>query len=396
MKICVMCMYTFPKGMASTNRIIAYSKGLIAAGAAVEVVMPFPDMEQVTKGSFEGIDYVNTYGRAKSKIKLLRGIARISRYRKYRGLLRVFRYMLHEKKDNCDIIMASTDTFSHLWVYQKIAKIIGAKCVFVADEYPIPIREKLKDKIPKWKEHLYSKILKSYDGYVFISASLKDYFNRLCEKPTHIMHIITDTSRFEDNLVQSEVFDRPYLCYMGNMGLNKDNVDLIIHAFSRITNDFPDLELHLYGAPKIEDKRVLDNVINQTKLDGRVQIKGKIDFEKVASVLMNTEILLASQPNTMRASGGFPTKLGEYLASGKPAIVTRVGENEKYLSGGRYAYFVEPENVEEYANTMKYILNNYDEALKVANAGKKFIEENYSHISCGKELFNFFRGLVSE
>lgn len=47
-----------------------------------------------------------------------------------------------------------------------------------------------------------------------------------------------------------------YMCYMGNMMLAKDNVDNIIRAFKRICDDFPDIDLYLYGTPSEKDKKL--------------------------------------------------------------------------------------------------------------------------------------------
>jgi len=180
---------------------------------------------------------------------------------------------------------------------------------------------------------------------------------------------------------------------MGNMELAKDNVDLIIKSFSYIAKEFPDINLYLYGEPNTATINYLQKLINELGLGERIYLQGKANYEEVPIILHSAEILLASQPNTKRASGGFPTKLGEYLLSEKPAIFTRVGENDKYVIENKHVFFVEPENMIEYANKMRYILQNYSSSVVIAKQGRQYVEDNYSYIIVGKELYNFLKSL---
>lgn len=394
MNIVIISNFPFPKGLAATNRIIAYSKGLIACGANVTIVMPYiftDDMHiPCTEYCYESIKYVFTYPRKKATLKMIRALSVLSGYRKRLAHKAAYNYLQTKvSKKGIDYIFIANDSIPVMKVFSKLAEKLNSKAVFVTDEYPPPIRTKLKKTIPWWKRKAYKKVLCKFDAYVFILEALRDYYTDMCAKPAHIMHIITDTSRysFQTDVVQQ--CDRKYCCYMGNMELFKDNVDLIIISFNAIAKEFPFLDLYLYGAPSKSNETFLSNLIKDLGLENRVFIKGSVEFDKVPGILMNAEILLASQPNTTRASGGFPTKLGEYLASGKPAIITKVGENDRYVQDRVHAYFVEPENEEDYANTIKHIMNNYDEALMVARNGKQLIEENYSHVSSGRELYNF-------
>ena len=62
MKVGIIHLYPFPIGMAATNRIIAYSKGLIADNASITVfcLNPYYRKEELSlekNGVYEGINY---------------------------------------------------------------------------------------------------------------------------------------------------------------------------------------------------------------------------------------------------------------------------------------------------------------------------------------------------
>jgi glycosyltransferase involved in cell wall biosynthesis len=399
--IAIISIYSFPFGGAPTNRILAYSKGLLEANIDVDIIIPVPtDNLPVTRilpdeGQCNKINYYYSSGRYRSKYKILRGLSIITRFRKIYGYfsssLKIWS-LSKSKKYSCLII--SADEIVPLYIYSTLAKIIGTKSVFIFDEYPIPIRHKLKSSIPKWKSFLYKIVLQKLDAYVSISDELKAYFCGFSNKPTHVMPVIVDTSRFDKSFnITSEPKTEKYLCYMGNMELSKDDIDNIIRAFALIANNYKDIDLFLYGNPDVATKSTLLNLISSLNLETRVYLKGRASNDSVPSILSSAYILVSSQPDTLRAKGGFPTKLGEYLASGIPSLLTDVGENAKYVKDGEHVFFAKPQDPIKYADKLKMIIENYQDALRIGQNGKKFILDNYSHINQGRSLSVFLKSL---
>ena len=398
--ILIVTRFPFPVGLAATNRMIAYSKGLVESGCHVRVLMPYEIIGDASRVNIDndhsGINYRHTYPRKKSKHKLLRALAVLSGFRLVTAH-RASSLAILDIHKNCrvDALFVASDNLITMSYFSTLARRNGIRSFFITDEFPTPIRNRLKDSIPMWKESLFRLVLREFDAYVVISDSLRSYYNELCPRPTHVMHLITDTSRFYKSLSMRIGQNRKYFCYMGNMELYKDNVDLIIRAFSLICNEISEIDLFLFGNPSLNNKLFLEELISELELENRVFLKGVASYDDVPDILMNAELLLASQPNTRRASGGFPTKLGEYLASGKPSIVTRVGENDKYFNEEQCAYFVSPENIQEYAETIMLIMRNYEEALRVARNGKTYIEKHYSHTSNGRALSVFIDSILN-
>ncbi|MGN6639089.1 MAG: glycosyltransferase, partial [Mucilaginibacter sp.] len=162
-----------------------------------------------------------------------------------------------------------------------------------------------------------------------------------------------------------------------------------------VSNKHSDLELHLYGSPSAADFNTLESVISDLGLKDKVFIKGKISNDKVPAVLVNSYVLLSSQPATMRAQGGFPTKLGEYMAVGRPTLLTDVGEISKYITDGENAWLARPNDPDHFAEKLEYIINNYNEAMKVAENGKKYILQNFDYKIQVTRLVAFFTNLLA-
>jgi len=402
MRILIVSIYPFPEGMAASTRILSYSKGLVGNGNDVTVLIPFPTDSFIKsrtypkQGDYLGVKYVYSGVRVKSKFKLFSALSHKSGWRRVYGYITsCFEIIKQHRLKPFDCIIISTDLILNLYVYLRLASFLKVPSIFIFDEFPTPIRHKLKNSIPCWKKFLYRKVLGKTKGYISISEELGNFYNKLRPKPTFILNIITDISRFEQFQLKTEKqYASKYICYMGNMELTKDNVDLIIKAFSLISEKNTDIQLHLYGTPDLKTERALSGLIKSLNLDNQVKIKGKAEYSKVPEILVNSYILVSSQPDTIRASGGFPTKLGEYLASGTPALITDVGENSRYVKDGVHVYFAKAGDIVQYAAKLQFIIENYETAKIVAKRGKELLLSEYSNISKCKDLQVFLKELT--
>ena len=392
MKVAVINIYTFPVGMAPTTRIIGYCKGLLGQGCQVEIVSIIPKRESDKNipliGVCDGGTYYHFSHAPSCNMPVLRSV--LWRYLDYLCLKRALKFIMDsDSRQPYDAVILSFDEPDQFKaVLPTLKKLQKAKIIAIADEYPIPIRHYLKPSVPESKLKKYRFVYKNIDGRILMTTKLQNFYDtNVCPKPTLILSTIVDVDRFKN--LKKEKQERDYLCYMGNMELSKDNVDNIIKAFALVADKYPRLDLYLYGSPNKQTKRYLEDIIKIHELHNRVFLKGRVDYALVPQVLKNAKILVSSQPDTKRAEGGFPTKLGEYMMTGVPTLLTNVGEISEYVQDGINAYLVAPENPQMYAEKISYIYDNYKSALDVAVVAQNFIIENFSSINAGVGIINF-------
>jgi glycosyltransferase involved in cell wall biosynthesis len=389
-KIVILCFWEFPIGMAPTNRILAYSSGLIENGVDVEVISSkriFKDEVKLnniqSKGVVDGVHYkyphfFSTKGKKISFIRYYDEI--VLRFK-------VFFIILQRKRtQKIDFIFFSFDDIFSLKAYTTLTKLLNIPIVFVADEYPIPIRDFMQNSVPEALRIKYIKYHKNFKVRLLMSKALENFYNtNIYPLPSFILNSIINTKRFDELRIVS----KNVICYMGNLSLAKDNVDNIIEAFSFISSEYPELELHLYGKPNEKDDFFLNELILKLGLNQKVFFKGQVPSYLVPEILCNSKILVNSQPITKRAEGGFPTKLAEYLMTEVPSIFTDSGDIGLYIKDGVNGYIVEPCNPHLYSQKIKQILINYEEAKNVAIAGKIYIMENFNSKKVTRELLDF-------
>lgn len=393
MKIGIICNYPIPYGMAATTRIFSYAKGLSIEKCNVEVISWLPsdkedNLQLGNEGYIDQVKYIYAYKRCKSHNKFKRVVEGI-----YSLFCLASKLRKNNQKQKYDFLIISSDHIPILTYIAFINLILRAKLVFIFDEFPTPIRRKLKKNIPSWKRMCYKLILPFYSGYISMTENLLSFYQNIYNNKGVIVSSITDISRFEKFNTQLEKTDKKFfnLTYMGNMELSKDNVDNIIEAIALLKDKY-EFILNLYGKPSLKDKNKLINLIAKYKLENLVKFNFA-SFNEIPEILSKADILLSSQPNTVRAAGGFPTKLGEYLATGKPVLLTNVGEIGNLFYDKQELYLAEPNNPSAYAKQLSYIFDHYDEAIEVGKRGKNKIIKNYSHIHAGKTIINFLNKL---
>lgn len=389
-KIGVLCYYSFPEGMAPTNRIIAYCKGLNAQNVATEVIIfkPKVGLNSLSQGNIGEIKYVYAHKRKENigKIHII-----------IEWMVALFKslkiIMKSHKSKPFDTILFSFDFPLYLIFFGFFIKLLlKIKIGFIADEYPYEIRTRGKNKISLTNKYLFKLAFFFVSYRILIHDKLRDYYNKeIGYKDSYVMGSIIDEERF--NIEQEFNNFENNLCYFGGMDLNNDNVDLIIYAFNQIKDKYPNVNLLLYGEPSVLNKKIIQSIISELKLENRVFLKGRASYNEVPLLMKRAAVLVTSQSKTKRAEGGLPTKLAEYLISGKPAIVSKVSIIPEILIDRENVYMVEPDNNEDYVKTIDEVLSNYDKAMRVAQRGQIFALNNFGNVHVCQQLYKFLTSI---
>ena len=101
------------------------------------------------------------------------------------------------------------------------------------------------------------------------------------------------------------------------------------------------------------------------------------------------DILALARPNNKQAEGGFPTKLGEYLATGVQVVVTRVGEICLFLKNEINAFISEPDSAEKFAEKLSDALSS-KKRIQIGLEGKKLVYNEFNYLTQAKILEELF------
>ena len=227
---------------------------------------------------------------------------------------------------------------------------------------------------------------------MLISRNLIKYWGERGINNMELINMFVDTSRFE-GLVKTS--SEKYIGYCGLVSLHKDGVDDLIKAFSIFSSKHQEYKLKIIGPFQNNDVyETLKKMVNELDLKDKVLFTGAITPAQMPQLLYDAEILALARPSNLQAQYGFPTKLGEYLATGNPVCVTKVGEIPYFLQDGVNAFMAEPDNPKSFADALCRIADDIDKAREIALEGRKLVFDVFSAVTQAKKALDFMNRSV--
>jgi glycosyltransferase involved in cell wall biosynthesis len=382
-EVLIITSEAFPFGMAGTNRMISLGKGFIANGIEVEVISIFkygkPNgrIRYQYKGTYEGIRYRNIL---MPSGKLTGRIIRIIK-RNIKSIL-VFNYLLVNLKRGTFVLYYAPEMLPAVMI-RILTKL--KKSVFIKEETEHPsIRIKYKSRLYRYIYlNCYYGI---FDGLFVITERLHNYFREELNYRKNILLVpmIVDTEKFQPGTC----LNNKTIVFSGEYDVQKEGLDILFRAFAMIIKEFPDYKLNLYGKSndQYHDDQI-ERLISEENIDSNIKLHGYKTRDELISILQEADILVFTRPPSLQATYGFSTKLGEYLATGKPVIVTRVGEVERYLTDGENAFLCEP-NEASIAEKILEIIGDYDYAMEVGARGRTCVMKYFNNKLEAKKIIN--------
>jgi glycosyltransferase involved in cell wall biosynthesis len=201
-----------------------------------------------------------------------------------------------------------------------------------------------------------------------------------------------DTERFNKQI--NSPLDYSYILYCGSLTILKDGVNILIESFKKISDMYPEINLVLIGkGDSVSDEIMIKDLVVNLNIEKRVIFLGQLPRTEIPAYLCNAKILALARPESIVADAGFPSKLTEYLATGNPVVVTRVGEIPQYLTDYETAFLTEPGSINAFANKLDYVLNNYESAKRIGINGKELTSTIFNYNFQSKRMITFIKSL---
>ncbi len=210
----------------------------------------------------------------------------------------------------------------------------------------------------QWYSKLYLKTISNVNYFFTCSNKLSEYYSYFI-KTDNIEVIPFFVS---DELLDLEVkFNKKLtmITYCGYMGNNKDGIDDLLYSFSRFLDGQTDrnIKLKLIGGAENEIMNRLKALCSDLKITENVIFTGFIPNKLVLKHLSESDCHILTRPNNLQAQGGFPSKIAEYIATGKPVICTDVGEIKHFIKDD--ITFCEAGNLNDISQKIDDIRRNY-------------------------------------
>lgn len=381
--------FTFPQGNASTNRVYTFAKGFNENGVTVHLICFENEYLDNYNGIIDGIKYYHPLSQTKKSNNFIK--RRCLKFLKY---IRTF-FLLREINKEDKIIAINLHTYRllvELFAFF-LAKAFKTKIIFDRCEHPLQFYKEnaFEQTIAKIKIAIQTKL---YDGMFCISQYLVDFYKNRGYDPQRLFLVpgTVDTGRFNHH--SNSLLPFGYILYCGSLTILKDGVNILIESFAKISDRYPEINLVLIGkGDTIIEEKIIKDLVVKLNAEKRVIFLGQLPRTDVPAYLSNARILALARPESIIADAGFPSKLTEYLATGKPIVVTKVGEIPLYLKDNESAFLSKPDSIDAFADKLDYVLSNYEFAQKVGGNGKELTKTVFNYNFQSKRMIGFIESL---
>lgn len=392
LKIAILTLAGFPEGMAVTNRVFYYAKGLQENGAEVEVIVVKPTekadnvINPNCKGVYKGVRFRYAIGspvRSKNFFK--------RRYDDIVGPI-LASFIVIKERFNLGMLIGS-NSFYHPMIFKFLFSIFGIH--FFAERTELMFHNKRKKGVFQVINKVLEKIIyKGIDGFFTISNSLVEEWSQLVSKncKVELIPVIVDT----DEMYKPEILRTRNLVYTGPLTQKKDGILTIIRSFIQIAKEFPNTDLLLTGdINSTSDKDKIISLIENSGLKTRIKCLGFISRKEMTDLINSACGLVLAKPLSDQSDTCFPTKLGEYLATGNPIVITNTGEISLYLEDGVSAYIAEPEDIDSFSSKLSDMLKEPDKAKEIGRKGRLVAVDNFNYINVMKKVEETIRSFFT-
>lgn len=334
----------FPIGNVATMRYSSYMQALAGVVSLAKVYIFSPSRTAKPNKSISGVHNGVHYEYTSGKIYLENRNFFSMAYFLIVGLLRCWRSI------NNDGINALILYGENPWLVNAFFKILCSvkRIGFYADRSEYPDVAVRKSVIRQW---WYRYKIKWFDGMILMTDELKCFYTKWMKKEAKafLLPMTIDCTRFDKVKSSKDLKDKFIAVVFGTH--NRDGLLESLKAYKRYRQLGGTYSLHLIGnymgMPNKED---LDVLTQDPAVSDYIQICGLIQNDQIPQKLTEASCLMTT-PNSY-PSGGFPTKVGEYMLSGVPVVATSAGVLLKYIEPEKEMLFSDPGDIQAIAENL--------------------------------------------
>jgi len=207
------------------------------------------------------------------------------------------------------------------------------------------------------------------DGVVVISGHLEAYLQQLVRGKCPVVKLPVSI-----NLEKYKNFRRMRddgvvrFFYGGSYGYKEDVCGLLA-AFSRLCRIYDNVHFVLCGKPDRRSREAVDSLLAEIASE-KIEDLGYVDEVQYEFLIWNCDILCVPRKNVPYALGGFPFKLGEFMATGNAVLSSDIPEVRHIFSDDSVCYY-DPDDPEDLYRNMCRLVENEEMRKSIGINGRR-------------------------
>ena len=206
---------------------------------------------------------------------------------------------------------------------------------------------------------------KDAERVIFVSENIaKETRDLIMPKKLHGAMVIENG--VEDSLAQFKNVKLRSMSFVfiGRV-VKEKGIEELISAFLKIAKDYPKVTLDIFGEGKLDVYRRLSSDCDNIRFMGKT--------ERPLEALAERQIFVLPS-----YTEGLSLSLLDAAMMKRSIIATNVGGNNEVVKNGKTGLLVSAEDNEDLAEKMKYMLDNNEDAVRMARNARKLYEEKFN------------------
>lgn len=193
---------------------------------------------------------------------------------------------------------------------------------------------------------------------------------------------------FIHNFIDVEAFnikteDKGYALYFGRLSREKGIINLI-NAFAKLDKGM------LYIAGEGPERKKVENVIKENKLEKRVKLLGFLNKEEMKETIRKCKFVVV--PSIWYEN--CPYSVIETLCTGKPVIGANIGGIPELVKNNKNGFTYKYDDINELADKMKKLFEDNALTKKFSIQAKEIAKEQYSKDNYYKKIIKIYNKVL--
>lgn len=231
---------------------------------------------------------------------------------------------------------------------------------------------------------LWNYVFPKADGIIAISRLIQKYYTK---RNNNVVRIPTITDCAETPCRTAVDSEKIRFVFAGQLDKGKDNIDTFIEAMALSDPNDERIQLDVYGSDVESVRKHLGAkayLLNEHK---NILIHGRVPQREAQEACLNSDFSVFFRLNRRSANAGFPTKLGECMTFGTPAICNDTGDISLVVKNRINGYLLKTKSVDEIADVLRHILAlSIEEREQMRREARKSAEEFFDYHNYQEEM----------
>lgn len=225
-----------------------------------------------------------------------------------------------------------------------------------------------------------------FDGIIAISTNMKNLYSKYNNNTLHIPILnMANNQIVQIKKMNNKVFK---IGYAGVISQEKEGISDLI-ASMKLLKQFQ-IELHLMGLVRNEYMLKIYSYLKDEQIDQKVFYHGNLSQDNMINMLKSFDLLVLVRPDSIQARYGFSTKLGDYLSTGVPVLISTAGDGKIFIKDGINGFIVTDTSPMAVANKIKEIVTlEYKKMEDIGLKGYHTCNDKFYYKNYSKQLYHF-------